>query len=276
MSASTSAENRCSGAAEGDGPPGAGGTAYSRYLELDTLLDVQRPGTDEHDELLFVIVHQVHELWFKQLLHELDAAQRGFAAAAEGAVLRALTRVRSIIRILINQIDVLGSITPDRFDAFRALLGGSGFQSAQFREIEVVLGRRDGAVADQFEPGCPDHERIGARLREPGLFDSFTGYLVASGRLPARPADGSGATADEARLRWALREVYLEDGVAAQICELLVDLDQTLQEWRFRHTVLARRVIGDKTGTGGSSGAEYLHGSVFRHAFPVLWQVRNA
>jgi tryptophan 2,3-dioxygenase len=282
LSASTSAETR------GDGDPenvaaatsgkamtadGSNDTAYRTYLELDTLLAIQRPKTDQHDELLFVIVHQIHELWFKQLLHELGAAQRSLASAADGPALRALRRTRSIIRVLITQIDVLESITPEQFDGFRELLGGSGHQSAQFREIEVVFGRRDRGAAEQFSPGSPDRKRIEARLGEPALFDSLIRYLAASGYLPT--PRGARVVPDSPEIRQALRAAYREDGVAAQICERFVDLDQLLQEWRFRHAVLARRVIGDKTGTGGSSGAEYLRESVFRPSFPALWQVRD-
>lgn len=236
-------------------------SSYHDYLALDTLLDIQRPHTDKPDELLFVIVHQSHELWFKELLHELDALQANLRKADSGPALRTLRRTRAVLRALTAQIDVLETLTTEQFGTFRGALGkGSGFFSAQFREIEMVLGRRDGTVAEQFPEGSPGRARIEARAMEPTLFDSFLAYLSAEGYSPHD-------------LPAALRGLYGDDGVAEQIRQALVDLDQTFQEWQYRHVVLVQRVIGGKMGTGGTSGADYLRAAIFTPSFPELWHV---
>jgi tryptophan 2,3-dioxygenase len=237
--------------------------AYRKYLALETLLTIQRPNTGQPDELLFVIVHQSHELWFKELLQELSALQAGLSRAASGPVLRTLRRLHAIFKVLTAQIDALETMTSGQFDVFRGQLGGSGFYSAQFREIEMVLGRRDPALASQFPERSEDRARIEARSAQPTLFDSFTEYLSVKGYLSHD-------------LKSALRDLYLEDEVAAQVCEGLVDLDQAFQEWRFRHAVLVRRIIGDKTGTGGTTGAEFLRRSVFTPTFPDLWHAHTS
>ncbi len=237
--------------------------AYRDYLELDTLLDIQRPNTEQPDELLFVVVHQSHELWFKELLHELDVLDPMLRKADSGPALRTLRRARSIIKALTAQIDVLETLTSEQFDTFRAHLGsGSGFYSAQFREIEVVLGRRDKTAAEQFPEGTSDRERIEARAAEPNLFDAFLEYLSATGYSP-----------DD--LSSVLSELHGDDGVAEQICQAMVDLDQAFQEWQYRHVILVQRVIGNKMGTGGTTGAEFLRRAVFTPAFPALWYMSN-
>lgn len=237
--------------------------AYRDYLQLDTLLDIQRSNTDQPDELLFVVVHQSHELWFKELLHEFDVLNSMLRKMDSGPALRTLRRARMIIKALTAQIDVLETLTAERFDTFRTQLGnGSGFYSAQFREIEVALGRRDGTVAQQFPEGTSDRERVQARAAEPNLFDAFLEYLSAKGYSP-----------DD--LPSALSEVHDDDGVAEQVCQAMVDLDQAFQEWQYRHVILVQRVIGNKMGTGGTTGAEFLRKAVFTPAFPVLWYQSN-
>ncbi|MCP3820194.1 tryptophan 2,3-dioxygenase family protein [Streptomyces sp. A3M-1-3] len=237
--------------------------AYCDYLALGPLLDIQRPTTEQPNELLFIVVHQSHELWFKELLHELDSLQVPLRKADSGPALRTLRRARVIIKSLTVQINVLETLTSEQFDTFRAQLGGSGFYSAQFREIEIVLGRRDKTAAALFPEGSPDRARIEARAAEPRLFDAFLAYLSAQGYSP-----------DD--LPSALREVHADDGVEEQICQALVDLDQAFQEWKYRHVVLVQRVIGDRVGTGGTSGAEFLRRAIFTPSFPVLWNMRKA
>lgn len=234
--------------------------AYREYLSLDTLLDLQKPNTGQPDELLFIVVHQSHELWFKELLHELGGLQSALSAADSGHALRTLRRLRAGFTVLVAQIGALETLTAGQFAAFRERLGSSGFYSAQFREIELVLGRCDGDVARQFPEGSRARARIEDRASRPRLFASFLEYLAACGYPP-----------DD--VRSALRMLQRDDTVAAQVCEGLRDLDQAFQEWRFRHAVLARRVIGDRAGTGGSTGAEFLRSTVFTPSFPELWFV---
>jgi tryptophan 2,3-dioxygenase len=253
---------------------------YGSYLALDDVLDTQRPRSAEHDELLFIIVHQTYELWFKQLLHEFAKLQRDLAAGNTAHVLHTLHRCTAVLRVAITQIDVLATLTPQQFAGFRRSLGrGSGLQSAQFREIEVVLGRRDPEVVESCAPGSADRRRIESAMSRPSLFDSFVSYLSQCGhpvpadqlfRDPSTPAEPS------SEVQRVLRRVYRDDGLAAQISERLVDLDQGVQEWRYRHVRLVERIIGGQPGTGGSTGASYLRGTLFTPVFPDLWAVRDA
>jgi tryptophan 2,3-dioxygenase len=237
---------------------------YTSYLALDEVLGAQRPRSDEHDEMLFIVIHQVYELWFKQLLHELGYLQRRLQDGDTARALGTLKRVLTILKIVVAQIDVLETMTPRQFTSFRDRLdAASGFQSAQFRQLEVLLGRRDAGVLDGHPPAA--RERIAAAMAGPSLFDSFLRYLGTQGYAVAAPA----AVQD------VLLAAYRDDGPAAQVCERLVDLDEGMQEWRYRHVKMVERTIGDKAGTGGSSGAEYLRGTLFRSAFPDLWAVRS-
>ncbi len=233
---------------------------YSRYLRLDELLSCQRPLTDEHDELLFVIIHQVYELWFKQILHEAALLQRRLEAGETTGALHTARRIAKILKTIVGQLDVLETMTPKQFASFRPELGSaSGFQSNQFREIEAVLGRRD------FEADALDDPRLVAALDRPSVFDSLLAYLV-----------GRGYDAERS-VRDALDEVYADDDrPEAQVCEALVDIDEGLQEWRYRHAKMVERIIGMRTGTGGSTGVAYLRSTLSRPVFPELWQVRNA
>ena len=212
---------------------------YSRYLQLDVLLGAQRPLSDEHDELLFIVVHQVYELWFKQLLHELTHLQRRLESGDSPHALHTLKRILTILKVVVAQIDVLETMTPRQFTSFRARLdAASGFQSAQFRELEAIVG--------------------------PALFDSFIAYLRRAGH-----------DVDPDDVQPALLDAYRRDGEPAQIAERLVDLDEGLQEWRYRHLKMVERTIGDKPGTGGSSGTGYLRSTLFKPAFPDLWAIRS-
>jgi tryptophan 2,3-dioxygenase len=252
---------------------------YSSYLALDEVLAAQRPKTDEHDELLFIVIHQVYELWFKQLLHELVHLQRRLEAGEGPRALATVRRILTILKTVVAQIDVLETMTPSQFATFRARLdAASGFQSAQFRALEAVLGRRDDGALDAYEPGSPERERIAEAMRRRSLFDSFLRYLDSAGldlplaalerdvTLPAEPSEG---------VQRAVLEAYRRDGEAAQVAERMVDLDEGIQEWRYRHVKMVERTIGDKMGTGGSSGAAYLRTTLFRPMFPDLWAVRS-
>jgi tryptophan 2,3-dioxygenase len=237
---------------------------YASYLALDEILGAQRPRSDEHDELLFIVIHQVYELWFKQLLHELAALQRHLTDGHTTHALHTLRRILTVLKVAVAQIDVLETMTPRQFTSFRTRLdAASGFQSAQFRELEAVLGRRDPKVFRHYPEGSAERAAIADAMSRPSLFDSFLTYLTAAG-FPV--ADG---------VRAALLAVYAEDGGAAQVAERLVDLDEGLQEWRYRHVKMVERTIGDRAGTGGSSGAAYLRTTISHPAFPELWAVRS-
>ncbi|MFH8616452.1 tryptophan 2,3-dioxygenase [Streptomyces sp. NPDC017979] len=238
--------------------------AYRDYLALDRLLASQQPNTDQPDELLFVVVHQSHELWFKELLHELDGLRPMLRKADSGPALRTLRRSRLIIKALTAQIDVLETMSSERFETFRAKLGGgSGFYSAQFREIEVALGRRGASAAEQFPKGSADRERVETRAAEPSVFDAFQDYLSAQGYSPEDMPS-------------ALSGLHEDDGVVEQMFQAMVDLDQAFQEWQYRHVVMVQRVIGTKRGTGGTAGADFLRRAVFTPSFPELWYVRDS
>jgi tryptophan 2,3-dioxygenase len=235
------------------------------YLALDQVLSAQRPRSEEHDEMLFIIVHQVYELWFKELLHELAFLQRRLEAGHTAHALATLKRILTILKTVVAQVDVLETLTPTQFLAFRSRLeSASGFESAQFRALEATLG-----VA-----------RSAGRSAQGGttLFDSYLHYLSKVGytvpeelvnRDRSQPLQPSAAT------QMILLSVYHDDGEAAQVAERLVDLDEGFQEWRYRHMKMVERTIGDKPGTGGSSGAEYLRRTLFQPAFPDLWAIRS-
>jgi tryptophan 2,3-dioxygenase len=252
---------------------------YSSYLALDDILGAQRPRSEEHDEMLFIVIHQVYELWFKQLLHELAHLQRRLEAGDAPHALTTLKRILTILKTIVAQIDVLETMTPRQFTSFRGRLdAASGFQSVQFRELEAVLGRRDAGVLEHYAPESEARERLAAAMARPSLFDSFLRYLDGRGfAVPAAALerDVADAYAPSEGVQRALLDAYRDDGEAAQICERLVDFDEGMQEWRYRHVKMVERTIGDKTGTGGSSGAAYLRATLFQAAFPDLWAVRS-
>jgi tryptophan 2,3-dioxygenase len=245
------------------GEPGHAALTYGSYLALDQVLGAQRPRSDEHDELLFIVIHQVYELWFKQLLHELAHAQTLLEAGDTPHALRTLRRILTILKVAVAQIDVLETMSPREFSSFRDRLdAASGFQSAQFRELEAVLGRRDPAVFHHYPEASAARAAIEAAMARPSLFDSYLAYLDRNGFEV-------GDDVEE-----VLLDVYADDGGPAQVAEHLVDLDEGLQEWRYRHVKMVERTIGSKTGTGGSAGAAYLRSTLSDPAFPALWSVR--
>jgi tryptophan 2,3-dioxygenase len=254
----------------------AASLTYTSYLALDEVLTAQRPRSDDHDEMLFIVIHQVYELWFKQLLHELAHLQLRLEKGDTSHSIRTLRRALTILKVVVAQIDVLETMTPRQFTSFRVRLeASSGFQSAQFRELEAVLGRRDAHVLDNYPEGSPGRERVERAMSRPSLFDSFLHYLAVHGyqvptdRDPTLPAEPS------EEVQRVLLEVYRDDSGPSTVAELMVDFDEGLQEWRYRHVKMVERTIGSKTGTGGSSGAAYLRKTLFHPAFPDLWAVRS-
>ncbi|WP_245572612.1 tryptophan 2,3-dioxygenase [Actinokineospora enzanensis] len=253
---------------------------YTSYLSLDDVLTAQHPRSDEHDELLFIVIHQVYELWFKQLLHELARLQEVLSHGDTALATRTLRRILTVFKVIVAQIDVLETMTPRQFTSFRARLdASSGFQSSQFRELEAVLGRRDRQAFAHYPEGGEQRERIAAAMSRPSLFDSFLTYLAAHDypvpvELLKRDVGEHAEPSPE--LQQVLLSVYADDGGPSTVAEYLVDLDEGLQEWRYRHVKMVERTIGGKPGTGGSDGAAYLRGTLFSPVFPDLWAVRSS
>lgn len=256
---------------------------YSSYLRVDDLLRLQdrrstdpRTGEAEHDELLFIVIHQVYELWFKQLLHELDYIVAEMFANNLPTVRLHMKRVLKILKTLVGQVDILETMTPAEFASFREFLdSASGFQSAQFRELEFVLGMKDRVQLDWFTGA--ERERLARRFDEPTLWDAFIAAMVGHGMDVPASATGRDITetvVEDPALQALIVAEYHDEGFAA-VCETLTDLDEGLQEWRFRHVMMVRRTIGTKHGTGGSDGAAYLQTTLFRPAFPDLWAIRT-
>src|SRR6201996_5166764 len=229
---------------------------YSGYLRLDQLLSAQQPKSSEHDEMLFIVIHQIYELWFKQLLHEFGKLQAQLEAGSTTHAMRTLRRTLAILNIVVGQLDVLETMTPTQFTRFRDWLGtSSGFESAQFRELEAVLGRRDRKILSAPALTDTERERITAAMSRSSLFDSFVRYLARQGydvpaeilrRDVSRPFEASDA------MQQVLKKVYDDDTDATAVCELLVDVDEGMQEWRYHHIKMVERTIGGRRGTGGS------------------------
>jgi len=253
---------------------------YSSYLKLDELLALQapRPGVLEHDETLFVIIHQVYELWFKEVLHELDYLQELLRASDTPLASATLKRILTILKTLVAQIDVLETITPLNFLAFRDRLeSGSGFQSAQFREIEFILGKKGRPSFERYPEGSENRKRVEHRFTQPTLWDGFLIYLAANGYEVPKPLlqrDHSKVYEPSPDVQKILVDVYRKNPAVAHIAERLVDLDEGFMEWRYRHVKMVQRTIGTKAGTGGSAGAEYLLTTLNQPAFPDLWAIR--
>ncbi len=255
---------------------------YGSYLMVPELLSLQRcvsidpaTGKPEHDETLFIVIHQVYELWFKQLLHELDYVMTLLDADKVQASGHRLKRVLKILKTLVGQVDVLETMTPAEFASFRSFLANaSGFQSAQFRELEFLLGIMDRVQVDWFQGA--DGERLRTRYEAPTLWDGVLHLLDRAGYdLPAAALqrDVRQAVIEDEGVQAAIVACYADDGFAS-LCETLTDLDEGLQEWRYRHVMMVRRTIGTNMGTGGSDGAAYLATTLFRPAFPDLWAIR--
>jgi tryptophan 2,3-dioxygenase len=242
------------------------GLTYGRYLRLDDLLALQQPRSQpaEHDEMLFIVVHQVYELWFKQVLHELGRLEEGLAAGNTSGVLGTFKRILTILKTLVAQVDVLETMTPIEFGSFRARLeSASGFQSLQFRLMEMKLGKRDPRIVAHFGVEPEARARIERALAEPTLYQRFLAFIAAQGIAVGEDP------------RPALIQIYRTQPALAAVCERMVDLDEGVQEWRYRHVKMVERTIGLRRGTGGSAGAGYLRTTLFEPLFPDLWAIRS-
>jgi tryptophan 2,3-dioxygenase len=252
---------------------------YTSYLAVDELLSLQRPLSvgPEHDEMLFIIIHQTYELWFKQLIHEFSQAQRALEDGDTHYALSILGRIRTIMKVCVAQVDILETMTPLQFNAFRGYLSSSsGFQSAQFRKVEAILGRRDSRMAGHLPPDI--QSEIQLITSGNSLWDSFLEYLVKRGY--ALPIDVMGRDktipySSNSEVQDVLLKVHQSDPESAMVSERLVDIDEGIQEWRYRHVKMVERTIGHKMGTGGSSGVEYLASTLFNPVFKDLWEIRS-
>ena len=258
---------------------------YGSYLRLPQLLSAQHLESDPpaHDELLFITIHQVYELWFQQLLHEgssardamLSTGSTGSTAGAAGNrlwwALHLLNRMHVIERVLVQQVDVLETMTPQDFLEFRQRLApASGFQSVQFRELEFLSGAKDPAYVERFRGITPEENaRLARRLQEPSLWDGFLHVLAARGL----PVDSDAAVRDAMRTVARDRSTYAEVWV---LSEALLQHDELAASWRARHVLMVERMIGAKSGTGGSSGAAYLRSRHGLQYYPLLWELRSS
>jgi tryptophan 2,3-dioxygenase len=254
---------------------------YGEYLRTDELLGLQTPLSDgpEHDEMLFIVIHQVYELWFKQVLHELDYLEWLLSRNDGGRAPHTLKRILTILKVMVAQLDILETMTPLEFLSFRDRLeAGSGFQSHQFRELEFALGLKDRRALERYPEGSEPRRRLERRLQAGTLWDAFLHYLQANGVAVPRSdleRDVTRNVEPSPELRPALVEVYRHHPGLADLCERLVDLDEGLQEWRYRHVKMVQRTIGTKRGTGDSTGAEYLMSTLNKPLFPDLWAIRT-
>jgi tryptophan 2,3-dioxygenase len=241
-----------------------GRLSYGSYLRLPQLLDTLAPQSEHHDEPLFITVHQVYELWFRLLLHEVEGARDALSASDLRRCRHLLHRVHAIERVLIEQVAILETMTPLDFLAFRKLLSpASGFQSVQFRELEFLSGQKDPDFAARLRAATDaERARLSRRLAEPTLWDAFTAALA-----------DRGVSADlDGLIRLA---VDPELGPLRDVAEDLITHDENAALWRARHVTMVERQIGGKPGTGGSSGAPYLRGRLDMRYYPLLWEVRS-
>jgi tryptophan 2,3-dioxygenase len=245
--------------------------SYGSYLKVDELLRLQQPLSrpQHHDEMLFIIIHQVYELWFKQLLHELDAAMLALDRDELARVVKHFTRIHTIQRLLEQQVDILETMTPQEFNQFRDHLNpASGFQSVQFRELEFASGLRRTDVLQWIELDDAQRARLERRLREPSLYDRLKAVLRRRGFATATPPE----------LIASYREIYQNEARHYDLyllLEALIEFDERFLLWRGRHVRMVERMIGNKRGTGGSQGAQYLQGTLADRFFPELWEVRT-
>ena len=247
------------------------GMTYADYLKLDQLLSAQQPLSELHDEMLFVIIHQTKELWMKQLLHELKLAIPLVEEGRIAEAYKAMARISRIQAVMTLSWDVLSTLTPVDYLKFRNVLGtSSGFQSAQFREIEFRLGLKEPSFVNHYDEGSADRERLERALSEPSLRDASVGALERAG---FDVGDRSVESIGQAWLkvyrdadRWF--ELY-------ELAEKLVDIDDALAAWRHKHVLTVERIIGNRPGTGGSAGAPYLRATLEKRVFPELWALRT-
>ena len=254
---------------------------YADYLQLDRLLELQSPRSNppEHDEMLFIITHQTYELWFKEILHELEKVQTDFVGDRLYDAIHTMKRLRTIMKILVAQLDILETMTPMSFTSFRDRLDtASGFQSFQFREMEYLLGYKRGDMMRYHPEGGSARAALEKRRGAPSVVDSFYMFLEKHGvAIPSelRSRDVTQPNEPNTEVQEGIYRLYREEPSTAILFELMTDFDEGFQEWRYRHVILVARTIGEKHGTGGSLGVEFLKKSLFKPLFPDLWMIRH-
>ncbi len=250
---------------------------YKKYLKLDSVLSAQDPQSGDHNEMLFIINHQIYELWFKQLIHELYSVVKLLKKKNMDKTHHRMRRILKIIKLMVQQVDVLETLTPLEFLTFREKLQtASAMHSVQYWELMFLFGKKSPQVINRFPEG-PEKKQLAKAMNKPSLWLTFLNFLHESGyKLPEEIINRDVSVKDEefAEVREVLMEVYCEEKNIAAFCEMLIDLDEGFQEWRYRHLKLVERTIGTKPGTGGSAGVEYLKASVFDRFFPDLWKIR--
>jgi tryptophan 2,3-dioxygenase len=256
--------------------------SYGSYLKVPELLALQNQLSTpaQHDEMLFIIIHQVHELWFKQMLHELDAVIGCIDDEDVLGAHRLLRRCLEIQRVLVEQVNVLETMTPNDFLTFRdELMPASGFQSAQFRELEFLCGKKDEGQLSHQPEGSPARERLGERLSRPTLgerFDALVDRRVAASPVLSRDAGSvPGDVSPRVRALIRLYQSPQSDYELYLLAEALIEFDEMFYIWRLRHIAMVERMIGSKPGTGGSEGVAYLRSTLGSKFFPDLWELRT-
>lgn len=254
--------------------------SYASYLKIDELLELQdlKSAPAEHDEMLFIIIHQTYELWFKQILHEIEYLNRQLLDNDIAKAQKSMKRILKILKVLVNQVDVLETMTPLEFNSFRDYLeNASGFQSYQFRELEFILGNKNQKILDSFKE-TPHFELLEKRYYAKSLWDYFIIYLNQNSyEIPKYllERDITEKVKEDFQLQKILIDIYYNSPIIAGLCELLIDLDEGIQEWRYRHVQMVSRTIGMKMGTGGSAGVDYLRSTLLKPVFPDLWKIRT-
>ena len=256
--------------------------SYGDYLGLDQLLDSQRPLSGEHNELLFIIQHQTTELWMKLMLHELLAARQQVIAGDLAPAFKMLARVSRIMNNLIQAWDILATLTPTEYSAFRESLGkSSGFQSHQYRSLEFVFGNKNAALLKPFEHRAEIHAALSDLLHSPSLYDEAIRLLDRRGfalDVSATSRDWSVPYASNNSVMTAWRNIYAnprEHWDLYELAEKMVDLEDYFRQWRHRHVTTVQRIIGFKRGTGGTAGVGYLRAMMEVRLFPELWDLRT-
>jgi tryptophan 2,3-dioxygenase len=257
--------------------------SYAHYLNLDKLLDAQHPLSYQHDEMLFIVIHQVSELWMKLCLHELNAVVDCVRRDDLGPTFKMLARVSTIQQQLLQSWDVLATITPYDYSAFRNTLGrSSGFQSAQYRMLEFLIGNKNADLIEVFRADPAAYESLDRALRAPSLYDEVLRLLSRRGlNVPPQAIDRDFTQPYQAskQVAAAWLSVYhnsVKDWDLYELAERLVDLDYKFQLWRFTHVKTVERIIGNKRGTGGTGGVSYLTKALELKFFPELWTIRTS
>lgn len=253
---------------------------YGEYLKVPDLLRLQNPLSDpqEHDEMLFIVIHQTYELWFKQILHELEKLQRNTSSGDTWGSIKTMRRVLTILKTLVSQVDILETMTPLEFNSFRGYLQqASGFQSVQFRELEMLCGLRSSHVMRVLTGNNEELKRLETRMSAPTLWESFVEFMKTKGyeaKPPSRVQRDGLIYEPSDETQGLLLKLFREDPESAHLAELFVDFDEGMMEWRYRHVKMVERTIGTKKGTGGSDGSRYLHSTLNQPIFPDLWAIR--